>query len=715
MDLQTRAAPSPGAIWKKVFSDLENVGILQGLSDISDRAATYNSQVQIPLVPVEKTAMRAKLTTILRAAWTLVLSRHTSSSDVIFYTSHHETKPWVSPLRVVLPTKSSVSAWLPAFEEQLHQCEQAGPMPGSFLAQAREEGLDRTAPTFVVIAPDATAFPPRDQIRSALLVLARLDIGMIELHYDSTWFEETEVSAIGNHLNVTLRAMTAAPETPLGKLPILTDDERRKVLDEWNATSVPFAENTCVHQFFEEQARRTPDAIAVIFCDQQWTYRKLDAEANRLAHRLRQAGVKRGTFVAICVNRSLELMATLLAVLKAGGAYVPLDPAYPPERLTFMIEDAQPAVIAVSKQTAENFVQGSHHLLVVDEPDDESGNSESLAIDSQSSDAAYVLYTSGSTGKPKGVVITHRNVSNFLTAMDGVIGTEVGVWLAVTSVNFDISVFELFWTLARGFRVIIQEEGQWASATDSIYSLPHQMRRHGVTHLQCTPSLASMLLSDSDSVDAIKELRCFMVGGEPLPLDLARRLSEIISGDLYNLYGPTETTVWSASQHVPRGADRILIGRPVANNRLYVLDAERELVPIGAKGELYIGGDGLAREYLNRPDITRERFIDHSFGGGRAERLYCTGDVVRQIADGRLEFIGRSDNQIKIRGVRIELGEIEMVLREHPAIRDAVVILSEDDAKDKRLVAYAIAKSGQAPESQALTSTRLPSRCQSPI
>jgi amino acid adenylation domain-containing protein len=701
----------PGAFWKKVFSDLESAGVLRGLPDGSDRAATYNSQVQIPLVPVEKTAMRAKLTTILRAAWTLVLSRHTSNSDVIFYTSHHETKPWVSPLRVVLPTKSSVSAWLPAFEEQLHQCEEAGPMPGSFLAQAREEGLDRTAPTFVVVAPDATAFPPRDQIRSALLVLARLDIGMIELHYDSTWFEETEVSALGNHLNVTLRAMTTAPETPLGKLPILADDERRKVLDEWNATSVPFAENTCVHQFFEEQARRTPDAIAVIFCDQQWTYRKLDAEANRLAHRLRQAGVERGTFVAICVNRSLELMATLLAVLKAGGAYVPLDPAYPPERLTFMIDDAQPAVIAVSKQTAENFVQGSHHLLVVDEPDDESGNSEPLAIDSQSSDAAYVLYTSGSTGKPKGVVITHRNVSNFLTAMDGVIGTEVGVWLAVTSVNFDISVFELFWTLARGFRVIIQEEGQWASATDSIYSLPHQMRRHGVTHLQCTPSLASMLLCDSDSVDAIKQLRCFMVGGEPLPLDLARRLSEIISGDLYNLYGPTETTVWSASQHVPRGADRILIGRPVANNRLYVLDAEREIVPIGAKGELYIGGDGLAREYLNRPDITRERFIDHSFGTGRSERLYATGDVVRQIADGRLEFIGRSDNQIKIRGVRIELGEIEMALREHPAIRDAVVILSEDDAKDKRLVAYAIAKSGQAPAAPALQQwlgTKLP-------
>jgi acyl-coenzyme A synthetase/AMP-(fatty) acid ligase/acyl carrier protein len=285
------------------------------------------------------------------------------------------------------------------------------------------------------------------------------------------------------------------------------------------------------------------------------------------------------------------------------------------------------------------------------------------------------------------------------------------VWLAVTSVNFDISVFELFWTLARGFRVIIQEEGQWASATDSMYSLPQQMRRHGVTHLQCTPSLASMLLCDSESVNAIMQLRRFVVGGEPLPLDLARRLAEIIAGDLYNLYGPTETTVWSAAQLVPRGASEILIGRPVANNRLYLLDAEGELTPIGARGEIYIGGDGLALEYLNRPDLTAERFVEHTFGPGRTERLYRTGDVARQVADGRLEFVGRSDNQIKIRGVRIELGEIEMALREHPEIRDAVVILAEDDAKDKRLVAYAIAKAGRTPSAPALQQwlgTKLP-------
>jgi amino acid adenylation domain-containing protein len=711
MEVKARAALSPDAFWKSVFSDLESTGILRGLSRAHAPAGTLNSQVQLALTPWKGFALPAKPNTLLCAAWAVVLSRHTSSSDVIFHTSHHEREPWISPLRVIVPPKLSFAAWLPEFEEQLEQTAHAGPLPIPLLAQMREEGLDRTAPAFIIVSPDATTFPPREEIRSPLLLIVRLDIGMIELHYDSSWFEESEVSALGHHLNRVLRAMAETPETTLGRLPILTDEEQRKILDEWNDTRVPFAETTCVHQFFEEQARRTPDAVAAVFCDQTWTYQELDAHANHLAQRLRRAGVERGTFVAICVNRSLELMATLLAVLKAGGAYVPLDPSYPPERLSFMIEDAKPAVIAVSKQTAENFSHGAHRLVMVDEPGDEPAGEAAPTTASQASDAAYVLYTSGSTGKPKGVVITHRNVSNFFTAMDGVIGTEAGVWLAVTSVNFDISVFELFWTLARGFRVIIQEEGQWASATDSMYSLPQQMQRHGVTHLQCTPSLASMLLADSDSVHAIKQLRRFMVGGESLPLDLARRLAEIISGDLYNLYGPTETTVWSASQHVPRGAEQILIGRPVANNRLYVLDGERQLAPVGAKGELHIGGDGLAREYLNRPDITRERFIDHTFGPGRTERLYATGDVVRQLADGRLEFLGRSDNQIKIRGVRIELGEIEMALREHPKIRDAVVIVQEDDTREKRLVAYAIARPGETPGASALQQwlgTKLP-------
>jgi amino acid adenylation domain-containing protein len=700
MELETRPRNSSESFWKSLFSDLQNTGFLRGNSPHAlDRAATFNAQVYLPLAAMGLFHPQARTETVLLAAWAVVLARHTSSNDVLFFSSFDDRQPWLAPLRVVLPAGNPVSKWIVEFEDWLRKAEEHGPVPAHLMTQARHDGLAHNLPTFLVVPPEARAFPPRDQIKGPLLVVVRLDISMIEIHYDSAWFDQTEVQALGDHLNVVLRGMADAPQSAVGNIPVLTERERHLLLDEWNDTAVPFAENTCIHEFFEEQAARAPDAVAVVFCDRQWTYRELNAQAEILARRLRSAGVGPGTFVAICLNRSLELMASLLAVFKAGGAYVPLDPSYPAERLTFMIDDAKPAVIVVSKQTAALFPLPEQRLFRVDAAGDETGHGtiHKSPVPPQSSDAAYILYTSGSTGKPKGVIVTHRNVSNFFTAMDAVIGTEPGVWLAVTSVNFDISVFELFWTLARGFRIILQEEGQWASQSGSKYSLPEQMRRHGVTHLQCTPSLASMLICDSESVNALKPLRRFMVGGEPLPLDLAHRLSAIISGDLFNLYGPTETTVWSAAQLVRKQEKQILIGRPVANTRVYVLDAERELVPIGSIGELYIGGDGLAREYLNRPDVTQERFVTRAFSPARTERLYRTGDLVRYTRDGRLEFMGRTDQQIKIRGVRIELGEIEVVLREHPGVHDAVVVVQEHEADDKRLVAYVVPSSPQPP------------------
>jgi amino acid adenylation domain-containing protein len=707
------ATQTAGPFWKAIFADLPSAGQLRGSAQVPpERPALLNGELEIPLSVTHVLPRGATLEAALHATWATVLSRHTSSLDVIYFTSFGDAESWIAPTRVAIPPKMPAVEWLAAMAGQVARHLEVGPLPGVFLNQARDEAIDRTTPTFIIVPRDAVSFPPREDIRGPLLVLARLDVSLLEIHFDTAWFEVEEVRALGEHFNVVWEALVTAPETPVGKLPILTAAERITVLDTWNDTKVPFAETTCVHQFFEEQARLTPDAVAVVFTDRQWTYRELDQEADRVAQRLRVAGVTRGTFVAICLNRSLDLMATLFGVLKAGGAFIPLDPSYPAERLAFMIEDAKPAVIVVSRQTRDSFPDATAPLFLVDEEDGAPVIPGPVTTHSESSDAAYVLYTSGSTGKPKGVVVTHRNVSNFFTAMDGVIGTEVGVWLAVTSVNFDISVFELFWTLARGFRIILQEEGQWVSATDSMYSLPQQIRRHGVTHLQCTPSLASMLICDSESVAAIKPLKRFMVGGEPLPLDLARRLCNIISGDLYNLYGPTETTVWSAAQKVSAAEKQILIGRPVANNTLYVLDSERELVPIGSVGELYIGGDGLAREYLHRPDVTAERFITHTFAPGRTERLYRTGDLVRHMRDGRLEFIGRIDAQIKIRGVRIELGEIEVALREHPDIRDAVVLVVDDGTEDKRLVGYVIPHSPAAvPQVGTLTQwlgTKLP-------
>jgi len=722
MELATRSEISPDSYWKVLFSDLESTGFLRGSSSQApDRPVKFDEHVQLPLALGKLGCPGVHAETLLRAAWAIVLARHTGSSEVIFFSLFNEPQTSLTPFRAVLPGARPVSEWLVEFERSMKEAAQSGPIPSQFMAQAVEEGLDRRAPTFLVALTKAAVLPAREQIKGPLLVVVRLDSSMIEIDYDSAWFDQTEVRAFGDHLNVALEAMIASPQTPVAHVPILTKPERHKLLHEWNDTAVPFAEKTRIHEFFEQQAVRTPDAVAVVFQNQQWTYRELNSQSDALARRLKSNGVGPGDFVAICLNRSLELMAALLAVLKTGAAYVPLDPSYPVDRLAFMIEDAKPAVTIVSKQTAGLFTLPGQSLFRVDEAEEAAVDLRATAQEEPrsgitsrpASDAAYVLYTSGSTGKPKGVIITHRNVANFFTAMDAVIGAEPGVWLAVTSVNFDISVFELFWTLARGFRIILQEEGQWASQTGSKYSLPEQMRRHDVTHLQCTSSLASVLISDSECAAAIRQLRRFVVGGEPLPMDLAHRLCDIIEGDLFNLYGPTETTVWSTAQLIRKRDGQILIGRPVANTRVYVLDAERELVPIGSVGELYIAGDGLATEYLNRPDVTQERFITHAFSPGKPERLYRTGDLVRYMRDGRLECMGRIDHQIKIRGIRIEQGEIEVVLREHPGVRDAAIVFDqgEGDDKRKRLIGYVTTSSQPPPsvsELQEWLRSRLP-------
>ncbi len=714
MELRTLSRTAPETSWKSISSDLQSAGVLPAKRFPPPTQVPHiNAQLRFPLADITAAHSQLPVETILRAAWAVILARHTSVADVVFFSSFDHEKPRLTLLRAVVPARQNTSEWLSEFDGFLRQAQERGPVPAEILAQLEEESLAPRLTTFLIIPVEAKALSPRDQLAGPLLVLVRLDISTIEIHYDATWYDPTEVQALGDHFNSVLEGMTAGPERLVGNLPLLTESERHLLLDSWNDTDVPFAEDICIHEFFQAQVARTPDAVAVVFRDEQWTYRELDAHAETLAARLRSAGVGPGAFVALCLDRSLELMATLLAIFKAGGAYLPLDPAYPADRLAFMIEDAKPAVIVVSKQTAGLFTLPGQRLFRIDETEDQAAQLESARTSgsTNSSDAAYVLYTSGSTGKPKGVVVTHRNVSNFFTAMDAVIGTEPGTWLAVTSINFDISVFELFWTLARGFRLILQEEVQRTAPGESKFSLPEQMKRHGVTHLQCTPSLASMLIRDSAAVDALHQLRRFMVGGEPLPPDLGHRLADLIAGDLFNLYGPTETTVWSAAHRVSRGEKQTLIGRPLANTRFYILDGERELVPIGGVGELYIGGAGVARGYLNRPDLTQERFITHSFSPLRTERLYRTGDTVRFAGDGRLEFVGRMDQQIKLHGVRIEPGEIEAVLREHPEIRDAAVVVQEGETNGKRLVAYAIASSSRPPAMTAVLGwlgTKLP-------
>ena len=475
-------------------------------------------------------------------------------------------------------------------------------------------------------------------------------------------------------------------------------------LAEWNLTDVEFESHKCVHDLLEAQALLTPEKTAVICRDRSVTYRELWEKARRLAIHLRRLGVGPETIVAIMMDRSLDMMVALLGVLKAGGAYLPLDPAFPAERIAFMLKDSDARVALTQSSYRSRLAESPATVIALDEFDFDHETSDSrgtLTNVQPASSLAYLIYTSGSTGTPKGVMIEHRNVVSFFAGMDRVIGIEQGVWLAVTSISFDISVLELLWTLSRGFTVVLQSEKNGLAATGD-YSIAAQIARHRVTHFQCTPTLAGSLVRSPETVSAMRTLRKVLLGGEALPVSLANWLRKAIGAEIINMYGPTETTVWSTTHKLVATDGSAPIGRPIANTRIYIVDEQGMLAPIGAAGELYIGGAGVTRGYFRRPELTAERFIANSFDPGRDGKLYRTGDLARYRDDGEIEFIGRTDQQVKIRGFRIELGEIETVLGAHPAVQEAVVVAHRDRADNLQLVAYVVPKTGVSVSQQEL-------------
>ena len=551
--------------------------------------------------------------------------------------------------------------------------------------------------------------------------------GFIE--YNTDLFDAAPIRRMIGHFQTLLVGAVAHSDQRLSRLPLLTDAERHQLLIEWNNTRAEFPKEKCVHEMIEGQVERTPDAVAVVFEDEQLTYRQLNDCANQLAAQLRECGVGPNVRVGLCVERSLEMMVGLLGILKAGGAYLPLDAAYPHERLAFMLHDSQAPLMVTQKTMQENLrfdipdLQVLHlELSPPDRPAKQHASlpdSERAALDSEN--LAYVIYTSGSTGKPKGVMVTHRNVVNFFAGMDIVLGKETGVWLAVSSISFDISVLELFWTLARGFKIIIQADERRACSVrppasglitgDHPRSVPENILLHGVTHLQCTPSLAGALALVPESLAAMRGLRRLLLGGEVLPVALAGQLRRSLPGDLFNLYGPTETTVYSTAHRVTEIGSTILIGRPMLNTEVYILDNTLTPVPAGVPGELFIGGEGVASGYLNRPELTEEKFILHPFSADPKARLYRTGDRVRYREEGTLEFLERLDYQVKIRGHRIELGEIESALLDHSDVRECLVYVWETAPGDKRLAAYIVpARNPHIPtdELRRFLSTKLP-------
>jgi amino acid adenylation domain-containing protein len=514
--------------------------------------------------------------------------------------------------------------------------------------------------------------------------------------YNTDLFDEATVVRMMGHFRRLLEAIAADPEQSIADLPLLTESEEQKLLVEFNQTAGSYSRDSSLPQLFEAQVESTPNSVAVVFQDQHLSYRELNDRSNRIAHYLRKSGVGPDVLVGIYLERSLDMVAGILGILKAGGAYVPLDPAYPKDRIGFILENAQAPVLLTQQSLVDTLPE--HPATVIRLDTDwqliARESTENLANPAAPRNLAYVLYTSGSTGKPKGVQIEHRNLVNFLTSMAKQPGLKSeDVLVAVTTLSFDIAGLELYLPLITGAQVVLASREQAVDGKELIALLEHSR----ATVVQATPATWRMLIETGWRGDSHLKVLC---GGEALPSDLADLLLSRCA-ELWNMYGPTETTIWSSVYRVANTlANTAPIGRPIANTTMYILGAQKRPVPIGVPGELYIGGDGVARGYWDRPDLTAEKFLDDPFRPG--ERIYRTGDLAKYLADGNIQFLGRADFQVKVRGFRIELEEIEAVLAQHPAVQQGVVIVREDRPGDKRLVGYLIPKVDQDPSTADL-------------
>jgi amino acid adenylation domain-containing protein len=505
------------------------------------------------------------------------------------------------------------------------------------------------------------------------------------LEYDTDLFEAATVARWAGHLEVLLQGIVAAPERRISELPLLGEAERRMLLADWNATAVSWPRATLLHELFEHQAAARPEAWAVGFGAERLTYGELEERSNRLARHLRRLGVGSEVRVGLCVDRSAEMVVALLGILKSGGAYVPLDPAHPSERLGLVLEDSGVPVLVTEERLLGTLPAHGARVVCLDRDgaviERESGASLERIADAEN--LAYVLYTSGSTGRPKGVGLSHRAVVNFLRAMRERPGLrETDVVPALTTLSFDIAGLEIYLPLAVGGRVEVLDREEAADGA----RLAARLAETGATLVQATPATWRLLIDSGwQGMPGLK----ILCGGEALPRDLAEALlgREL---ELWNVYGPTETAIWSAVGQVAPGEGPVLLGAPIANTELYVVDRQLALAPVGIPGELLIGGAGLARGYQGRPDLTAEKFVPHPFTAVPGARIYRTGDLVRYRPSGELEFLGRIDHQVKVRGFRIELGEIEAALIRHSSVRQAVVAVREHGG-NKSLVGYLVA------------------------
>lgn len=664
------------------------------------------------------------LSITLVTAFNILLYRYTGREDILigFSLSEHRVSGAGEPehyLYNTLPLRTDLSG-NPSFWELLSQIQEnaAGAaiyndLPFEVLKEIlKSEKSSNNTPLLPVVftfrerAATAIRVDP-EKTQSAIpdfaIAVEETTEGITGIcSYNSNLFKSDTINRMAEHFRLLLAGIVANPEQQISGLPLLSAAERLQILFEWNNTYAPFPADKCIHELIEEQAKCTPDAIAVTVYDvtsatsgraiQEVTYKEVNARANQLAHYLRKMGVGPEVVVGICVARSVDMVVGLLGILKAGGAYMPLDPSYPEQRLRFMLTDSKVPLLLTQQRLLEKLPSHEAKVICLDEDwhDIAPCSSENGFSSVKPHNLAYVIYTSGSTGVPKGTLIIHRGVVNYLSWCSKEYNVEDGSGAPVnSSFAFDATVTSLFSPLLAGKRVVLlPEEGEIEALAHALLSRSH------FSLIKITPAHLRILQYLLPPHKVNGQANVFVIGGEALLGKDINLWHTYASGTrLINEYGPTETVVGCCTYEVTDQhslVENIPIGRPIANTQMYILDRYLQPVPIGVAGEIYIGGAGLARGYLNRPDLTAERFVSNPFNTDGESRLYKTGDLARFLDDGNILFLGRIDQQVKVRGYRIELGEIESALSQHSSVQEIVVMLREDDPGNKRLVAYLV-------------------------
>jgi amino acid adenylation domain-containing protein/non-ribosomal peptide synthase protein (TIGR01720 family) len=664
---------------------------------------------------------RLTLNTVTQGIWAVILSRYSGDTDVLFGTVVSGRPATLSGVESMvglfintLPLRAAVAAdafpvpWLRDLQDRQVEAREYDYTP-----LARIQGWSEVPPgvplfeSVVIFAnyPSSSGSQAEEDDEPIegfrhfsrtnyplnLMVVPGSELELTIL-YSRQRFHDAVIARMLGHFQMLLEGLMANPDRPLSDLPLLTQSERQQLLVDWNATEAEYPRSMCIHELFEAQVARTPEALALMCEGRELTYGEMNRRANQLGRYLCRHGLGTEMRVGICMDRSLEMVVGLLATLKAGGAYVPLDPAWPKERLGFMINDGSLDILLTQERLRALLPQNGVRFVCLDRWEafgDESG--ENLAIRVTADNLAYLIYTSGSTGRPKGVLGLHRGAANRFAWMSRAYPFRPGdVCCARTSLSFVDSVQEIFGPLLSGVPNVVIPDDQMKD----IHQLVETLERFHVTRLVLVPSLLSAMLDSFDDLGrSLPELRYWITSGEAISAELCRRFQQNVPhGRLINLYGSSEVAGDATCFDISGAAPLVTvpIGRPISNVQTYIVDRNVKPVPVGVPGELLIGGDALARGYNNMPNLSAEKFILNPFAGEHGGHLFRTGDIVKYLSDGNIEFIGRTDHQVKLRGHRIELGEVEAALLRHEAVREAVVVTSEDDSGDRRLMAYVV-------------------------